>query len=381
MACADRRRCPACWWCSSLTPPVRAAVADWFGFGGVQVRYDPSASPPPGAALPACRAPVSAAEAGRRAGFVPRAPRALGEPDAVSVSAVPGGRGTVSLCWYGRAGSTVRLDEFPARLDLGFVKQVRIMPAVAGRWAGGRTALWFAEPHVLQVPADRRGRAAVDRVAADGGADAAVDDARRADDAAAGGRGRHGTRAGDRGVRCPEDIGAEEVGAQWEPGGLGRCTRSDADRVRTVRTAPASAGGDMGLLRRLAALVALLGLTLGAALFLAPGAVAGGPTSVLIVSPESGEAAALYASATGVRTAVRRCCAPARAGGKDRPPALDVVTGVRQINVTWMVHDISPWRLDRVYRPTTPARSGSIRRPDCRIRTTGSGTRRRSRPS
>ncbi|MEJ8659272.1 MULTISPECIES: hypothetical protein [Streptomyces] len=134
-----------------LTPPVRAAVADWFGFGGVQVRYDPSASPPPGAALPACREPVSAAEAGRRAGFVPRAPRALGEPDAVSVSAVPGGRSTVSLCWYGRAGSTVRLDVFPARLDLGFSKQVRIRP----QWlelSGGRTALWFAEPHVLRFP-------------------------------------------------------------------------------------------------------------------------------------------------------------------------------------------------------------------------------------
>lgn len=29
-----------------LTPPVRATVADWFGFGGVEVRYDPSAPAP-----------------------------------------------------------------------------------------------------------------------------------------------------------------------------------------------------------------------------------------------------------------------------------------------------------------------------------------------
>ncbi|MEU3303212.1 hypothetical protein ABZ729_25885 [Streptomyces sp. NPDC006678] len=111
----------------------------------------------------------------------------------------------------------------------------------------------------------------------------------------------------------------------------------------------------MGLRRRLAALVALLGLTLGAALFLAPGAVAGGPTSVLIVSPESGEATALYASAPeyGQLSSLLRA---GSTGGKDRPPGLDSVTGVRQINVTWMAHDISPWRLDRVY-PSDDART------------------------
>lgn len=41
----------------ALTPPVRAAVSDWFGFGGVEVRYDPSAVP---SEAPRCRA------AGRR---------------------------------------------------------------------------------------------------------------------------------------------------------------------------------------------------------------------------------------------------------------------------------------------------------------------------
>ncbi|MEU0398105.1 hypothetical protein ABZ208_36215 [Streptomyces sp. NPDC006208] len=44
------------------------------------------------------------------------------------------------------------------------------------------------------------------------------------------------------------------------------------------------------LLRRLAALATVLALTW----FFAPSAVAGGPTSVLITSPESEEAAALY---------------------------------------------------------------------------------------
>lgn len=40
-----------------LTPPVRAAVTDWFGFGGVEVRYDPSAVPSPEPRCPAATAP------------------------------------------------------------------------------------------------------------------------------------------------------------------------------------------------------------------------------------------------------------------------------------------------------------------------------------
>ncbi|MFF3321469.1 hypothetical protein [Streptomyces sp. NPDC002889] len=142
-----------------LTPPVRAAVADWFGFGGVEVRYDPSAPPRAGAAVPWCHAPVSLAEAERRVGFRPRVPGALRAPDAVSVTVGPEGRSVVSLCWS-EGGRTVRLDEFAARLDPGFVKQARLMPrwvtldSGSGTAAGGgaevRTGLWFAEPHLLR---------------------------------------------------------------------------------------------------------------------------------------------------------------------------------------------------------------------------------------
>lgn len=61
-----------------LTPPVRAAVADWFGFGGVTVRYEPEGRHvPPGGAVPVpgCGAErVPLAEAGRRAGFEPLIP-------------------------------------------------------------------------------------------------------------------------------------------------------------------------------------------------------------------------------------------------------------------------------------------------------------------
>ncbi|MFD7446846.1 hypothetical protein [Streptomyces sp. NPDC059909] len=134
-----------------LTPPVRATVADWFGFGGIEVRYVPSATPPPPAGtVPPCHSPVPLAEAGRRAGFAPRVPAGLGEPDAVSVGVAAGGLRMISLCWYERSG-TLRLDEFPARLDLGFAKVVRVHP----EWvelSGERPGLWFAEPHVLRFP-------------------------------------------------------------------------------------------------------------------------------------------------------------------------------------------------------------------------------------
>lgn len=86
----------------ALTPPVRAAVLDWFDFGGVEVRYDPSAVPSPGAEVPGCGRSVSLAQAERRAGFEPLVPSALGAPDVVTVTAEPRGRSLVSLCWRER---------------------------------------------------------------------------------------------------------------------------------------------------------------------------------------------------------------------------------------------------------------------------------------
>ncbi|MCT7356894.1 hypothetical protein N4P33_32850, partial [Streptomyces sp. 15-116A] len=139
----------------ALTPPVRAAVSDWFGFGGVEVRHDPSAVPSPDAGVPGCGRPVSLGEAERRAGFAPPVPGALGPPDTAAVSALPRGRFLMSLCWT-EQGRTIRLDAFPARLDFAFAKTVREQP----EWLSldgdddsseGRTntALWFARPHRL----------------------------------------------------------------------------------------------------------------------------------------------------------------------------------------------------------------------------------------
>ncbi|MFE5299736.1 hypothetical protein [Streptomyces sp. NPDC056632] len=134
-----------------LTPPVRASVVEWLGFGGVDVRYEPGAPPPAGrAAVPGCPDPVPLVEAGGRAGFAPPIPGVLGPPDAVTVTGAQP-RGVVGLCWRTASGRTVRLDVFPARLDLGFAKQVRVQP----QWASlpdGTEAYWFARPHALTFP-------------------------------------------------------------------------------------------------------------------------------------------------------------------------------------------------------------------------------------
>ncbi|TGB09444.1 hypothetical protein [Streptomyces sp. MZ04] len=129
-----------------LTPPVPAAVFEWFDFGGVEVRYDPSAAPPTGAGVPGCGGAMTLTEAERRAGFAPVVPAVLGAPDAVAVTLEPGARVLVSLCWRDD-GRTIRLDEFSARLDPGFAKTVRVPPD----WVqvGRGTGLWFPRPHRL----------------------------------------------------------------------------------------------------------------------------------------------------------------------------------------------------------------------------------------
>ncbi|WP_399928587.1 hypothetical protein [Streptomyces kanamyceticus] len=130
----------------AFTPPVRAAVFEWFDFGGVEVRYDPSASPSAGRGVPGCGDPVTLAQARSRAGFTPAVPGALGTPDAVSVTRERGGRVLVSLCWR-EGGGTIRLDEFPALLDPGFGKTVREPPDFVE--VGRDQGLWFGRAHRL----------------------------------------------------------------------------------------------------------------------------------------------------------------------------------------------------------------------------------------
>lgn len=114
--------------------------------------------------------------------------------------------------------------------------------------------------------------------------------------------------------------------------------------------------GRVGRRVRCRELTALTGaLTTALALLLwgaASPASAGGPTSVLLVSPESTETAALYYSDEEYGELEQLLGTPGK-GTRDKPPEAGL-TAARQINVTWMVHDVTPWRLDRVY----PAHKG-----------------------
>jgi len=126
-------------------PPVRAAVADWFGFAGVRVERGDgpgtATAPPP----PTVGAETPLDEAARQVGFTPALPAALGAPQGVEVSA---DRRLLSLSWSGGPDGTVRLDEFDARLDYTFAKNSPGAEFVA---VAGDFALWFDEPHDVVV--------------------------------------------------------------------------------------------------------------------------------------------------------------------------------------------------------------------------------------
>ncbi|MFJ2948402.1 hypothetical protein ACIO8H_12275 [Streptomyces sp. NPDC087226] len=75
-------------------------------------------------------------------------------------------------------------------------------------------------------------------------------------------------------------------------------------------------------------------------------ASAGGPTSALVVSPESEETASVYYSDSEYGK-LERLLGPVGKGTRARPPE-DIRARERLINVTWMVHDVTPWRVDRI---------------------------------
>jgi hypothetical protein len=124
------------------TPPVRAAVADCFGFAGVIVERGtpPSASPSP---PPEVAGGGTLAQAQEEVDFALSAPAALGAPDGVEVSA---DRRIVSMTWSGADGAdgVVRLDQFDGRFDWAFAKAA---PAVSFVSVGDTDGLWFEVPH------------------------------------------------------------------------------------------------------------------------------------------------------------------------------------------------------------------------------------------
>ncbi|WP_129668593.1 hypothetical protein [Phytoactinopolyspora endophytica] len=125
---------------AALTPPVRAAVAEWFGLGGVEVRPGPAvpSAPPP----PAVVGELGLDAAAGLVDFTPALPAALGEPDAVEVGS---GRYRLSMSWVGADG-TVRLDQFAGSLAVKFVPDPA-EPVDLGAVDG----LWFADPHALNL--------------------------------------------------------------------------------------------------------------------------------------------------------------------------------------------------------------------------------------
>ncbi|WP_240926301.1 hypothetical protein [Streptomyces sp. JB150] len=96
-----------------------------------------------------------------------------------------------------------------------------------------------------------------------------------------------------------------------------------------------------------AALGAATAVTLAGVVGSAPPAVAGGPTSVLVVAPSTAEAAGLTYSDEKYGELDRLLGRPG-AGSRTEPPEADL-TGARQINVTWLLHDVDPWRMNRVF--------------------------------
>lgn len=121
-------------------PPVRAAVADWFGFAGVRVeRGDPGPDSAPPASVSGDD-PVSVA-------FPVYLPAELGDPDGVEVS--DDGR-IVSMSWTTDDG-VVRLDQFDGRLDYTMAKRA---PDVTFTSVGGGDAIWFEDAHEVWLLSD-----------------------------------------------------------------------------------------------------------------------------------------------------------------------------------------------------------------------------------
>jgi hypothetical protein len=129
------------------TPPVRAAVVEWFGFAGVRIEQGPDRgdqAPPP----PTVEGTMSVAEAADLVGFALLVPDQLGQPDGVEVSA---DRVMVSMSWSTVAGP-VRLDQFDGRLDFTMAKTSPGAEFVA---VSGGDAIWFERPHEVVVLDDQ----------------------------------------------------------------------------------------------------------------------------------------------------------------------------------------------------------------------------------
>lgn len=144
----------------ALAPPVRAQVAELFGFSGVIVSRSPGAGPstaPP----PPQAGPLTFDQARRLIRFAPRLPSELGPPSGAEVSVDDQ---LLSLSWTGRGTGVIRLDEFDGGLQPYFWKSVYQEAERVS--VGNRDALWFPGAHEVAVLGhDGRGHTLPPRVA------------------------------------------------------------------------------------------------------------------------------------------------------------------------------------------------------------------------
>jgi len=90
-------------------------------------------------------------------------------------------------------------------------------------------------------------------------------------------------------------------------------------------------------------IIVLVALTVTALLSLTGAAVAGGPTSVLISDPSSGRVTALYYDAPAYAELEQLLAEGASV------PAPKGQLGARSFTVTWLIHDVMPWRIQYVH--------------------------------
>jgi len=131
------------------TPPVRAAVADWFGFGAVVVHRgdDGGGTRSPGPVSPPPVSPgLALAEAAAQVDFAVFELPALGDPEAADVS---GDRRVLSLDW----SAGLRLDQSSS---LGYTFD-KTSSSVRNVTVDGREAIWFEDSHEL-VLLDENGK-------------------------------------------------------------------------------------------------------------------------------------------------------------------------------------------------------------------------------
>ena len=127
------------------TPPVRAAVADWFGFDGVSVHLAPTPGPSVASLPPTVDGTTALSKVRGLVAFEPVIPTALGSPQGVQVST---DHRLLSMSWTDPDAGPVRLDQFDGRLDYAFAKTA---PGVEFTTVAGASAMWFDRPHEVVV--------------------------------------------------------------------------------------------------------------------------------------------------------------------------------------------------------------------------------------